>query len=117
MCFSTDWRHLGAHREAVHQTSYCLRSRFSAASDAHLADAAFPPARDRSCPTDITSVVAPERINRTLLSADKSRCQAEFFCTTFCGAHPLAQTDRECSARPHYLASCSERSMKGRRMK
>jgi hypothetical protein len=55
------------------------------------------------------------RINRPSLSADKRRCQAHFFCTTFCSAAPLAQIAPHCSAHEYYHALCIVRSMKGRK--
>jgi hypothetical protein len=59
---------------------------------------------DRSCPTDITKVDVRSH-QQSPLSADHVRCQAHFFCTTFCGARPLALFMRRRSA--HAPDHCS----------
>ena len=90
-------RRTGAHRETVHRIANCLRRRFSMASFV----------LSLGCGLPITSTGVPLQtphwptrncINRSSLSADKGRCQAHFFFTTFCVARPLAQIARQCSA-------------------
>lgn len=102
---------MGAHRETVHRTTYCLRRRFSAASiDAHLADAAACH-NDRSSPTDTITIDAQRTSTARHCPQIKPAVKRIFFRTTFCGSRPLAQTGAHCSASPYYRARSSERSM------
>lgn len=97
------WRRIGAHREATHPTKLCLRCHFSRASFVlsfgcgHSATTTEVPLQTPHQSTQIC-------INSTSLSADRCRCQAHFFVTTFCVALALAEIDARCSAQ--HLRRC-----------
>ena len=79
-----------------HRIANCLRRRFSMASFV-LSPGCGSPVTVTGVPLQTPHWSTRNCINRSSLSADKARCQAHFFITTFCVATPLAQTARQCS--------------------
>ena len=126
--FPMNRRRTGAHRETVHRIANCLRRRFSIASFV-LRSGCGLPVTATGVPLQTPHWSTHICINRSSLSADKGRCQAHFFFTTFCVARPLAKSARSCSTQQicdairtrestkvsvvvHYHARFRERSMR-----